>query len=202
MEMSSSESFILMPEPACGGHSDGLKFLRLLMVLSSISPLFILWAIRGIELIPDLYFVAGCSALVAVPTILLLLRGVIAQKQNDTRSLVIGRVEDHRGHVLVYLFAMLLPFYRQDVDTWREFSALFAALCFIVFLFWHLNFHYMNILFALWGYRVLTIHPPESTSEYASLDSFALITRRRGLSANARVVAYRWTDTLYLEKGA
>jgi len=28
-------------------HSEGLKAARLLMVLSSISPLFILWAIRG-----------------------------------------------------------------------------------------------------------------------------------------------------------
>ena len=34
-------------------HREGLKAARLLMVLSSISPLFILWAIRGNSLIPD-----------------------------------------------------------------------------------------------------------------------------------------------------
>jgi hypothetical protein len=34
-------------------HREGLRAARLLMVLSSISPLFILWAIRGNSLIPD-----------------------------------------------------------------------------------------------------------------------------------------------------
>ena len=137
-----------MPRSVKGGNLEGLRFLRFVMVLSSISPLFVLWAIRGTELIPDLYFIAGCVALSVVPTLVLLVREAIARKQNDTRLLVVGRVEDNRGHVLVYLFAILLPFYRQDIDTWREFSALLAALLFIVFLFWHLNFHYMNILFA------------------------------------------------------
>ena len=36
-------------------HNEGLKTARLLMVLSSILPLFILWAIRGNRLIPDHY---------------------------------------------------------------------------------------------------------------------------------------------------
>ena len=189
-----------MPPSGKHGGQEGLKFLRLMMVLSSISPLFILWAIRGTTLIPDLYFVTGCLTLALLPTTLLLVREGLARKQNDTRPLVVGSVEDHRGHVLVYLFAMLLPFYRQDIDTWREFTALLAALCFIVFLFWHLNFHYMNILFALRRYRVLTIYPPETTNEYASKDSVALITRRSSLIAKQQVVAYRLTNTLYLEK--
>lgn len=34
-------------------HREGLKAARLLMVLSSISPLFILWAIRGNCLVAD-----------------------------------------------------------------------------------------------------------------------------------------------------
>ena len=42
-------------------HNEGLKTARLLMVLSSISPLFILWAIRGNSLIPDHYFVGFCA---------------------------------------------------------------------------------------------------------------------------------------------
>jgi len=39
-------------------QSEGLKTARLLMVLSSVSPLFILWAIRGNSLIPDHYFIS------------------------------------------------------------------------------------------------------------------------------------------------
>ena len=190
-----------MPTFRESGGREGLKFLRLMMVLSSISPLFILWAIRGTRLIPDLYFVIGCLVLAIFPTALLLVREGIARKQNDTRPLVVGKVEDHRGHVLVYLFAMLLPFYRQDVGTWREFSALLTAILFIVFLFWHLNFHYMNILFALRRYRVFTIYPLESSNEYENLDSFALLTRRSRLTTGQPIVAYRLTNTLYLEKG-
>jgi hypothetical protein len=29
-----------------------------------------------------------------------------------------------------------------------------------VFLFWHLNLHYMNLLFAALGFRVFTVYPP------------------------------------------
>ena len=183
-----------------GPHAEGLKLARFIMVLSSISPLFILWSIRGTNLIPDMYFVTGCLVMAILPTGFLLLREVIARRQNDTRSLVVGKTEDHRGHVLVYLFAILLPFYRQNVDAWRDFFALLAALVFIVFLFWHLNYHYMNIVFALRGYRVLNVLSPAGDSEHPSMVSFALITRRSTVQPNERIVAYRLSNTVYLEK--
>jgi len=43
--------------------SEGLPIARLLMVLSSISPLFILWAIRGANVkgLPESYFLAFCA---------------------------------------------------------------------------------------------------------------------------------------------
>ena len=83
-------------------------------------------------MIPDMYFVTGCLVMATLPTGFLLLKEVIARRQNDTRSLLVGRTEDHRGHVLVFLFAILLPFYRQNVDAWRDFYALLAALVFVV----------------------------------------------------------------------
>ena len=55
---------------------------------------------------------------------------------------------------------MLLPFYSEDIGTWRDLGATLAALAFIVFLFWHLNLHYMNLLFAVRGLRVFTVYPP------------------------------------------
>jgi hypothetical protein len=164
------------------------------------SPLFFLWSIRGTILIPDTYFVSGCLVMAILPTGFLLLRELIARRQNDTRSLVIGRTEDHRSHVLVYLFAILLPFYRQNVDCWRDFFALLAALVFIVFLFWHLNYHYMNLAFALRGYRVLNVLSPEGSSEHPSMVNFALITRRSTVKPNESLVAFRLSNTVYLEK--
>lgn len=183
-----------------GPHAEGLKLARFIMVLSSMSPLFFLWSIRGTALIPDIYFVSGCLVMAILPTGFLLLRELIVRRQNDTRLLTIGRAEDHRGHVLVYLFAILLPFYRQNVDAWRDFFALLAALVFIVFLFWHLNYHYMNIVFALRGYRVLNVLSPEGDREHPSIVNFALITRRPTVEPNDKIVVFRLSNTVYLEK--
>ncbi len=178
---------------------EGLKFTRFAMVLSSVAPLFLLWAIRGANVIPDCYFIAGCLLLATLPTGFLLLRLMVAKRSNDTRSLVVGSIEDNRGHVLAYLFAMLLPFYRQNIDSWRDFSAMLVALGFILFLFWHLNYHYMNILFAIRGYRVLTIQPPQD-SEYSGRTNIALITKRSTFPNGKRLLAYRLSNTVYLEK--
>ena len=63
-----------MPCAAPNAHSEGLKAARLLMVLSSISPLFILWAIRGNSLVPDRWFIGFCILMVIVPNAFLWLR--------------------------------------------------------------------------------------------------------------------------------
>ena len=183
-------------------HSEGLKAARLLMVLSSISPLFILWAIRGNSLIPDRYFVGFCALMVVVPNAFLWLRIRTARKQADKRELTVGTADDHRDHILVYLFAMLLPFYSEDLASWRYLGASFAALAFIVFLFWHLNLHYMNLIFAALGYRVFTVYPPADGNRLTGKTSQAFITRRVSLASGDRLVAYRLSDTVYLEADA
>lgn len=180
-------------------QSDGLKVARLLMVLSSVSPLFILWAIRGNSLIPDQYFIAFCLLMIVIPNVFLGLRLRTAKKHQEKREIVIGKAEDHREHLLVYLFAMLLPFYAVDLNTWRDISAAFAALGFIVFLFWHLNLHYMNIIFAVRGYRVFTVYAPPDENPFTSRASLVLITHRVTLSPNQRLVVYRLSDTVYWE---
>lgn len=182
-----------------GNRSEGLRAARLLMVLSSISPLFILWAIRGNGLIPDRYFVAFCAFMVIIPNGFLWLRLRIAKKQADKRELVVGSADDHRDHILVYLFAMLLPFYSEAIGTWRDFGATLVALAFIVFLFWHLNLHYMNLIFAAFNYRVFTVYPPTDGNPLTGKTRQALITRRVNLAPGDRLTAYRLSDTVYLE---
>ncbi len=183
-------------------HREGLKAARLLMVLSSISPLFILWAIRGNSLIPDRWFIGFCALMVVVPNAFLWLRIRTAKKQADKREFTVGTADDHRDHILVYLFAMLLPFYSEDLGSWRYLGASFAALAFIVFLFWHLNLHYMNLLFAALGYRVFTVYPPADGNPLTGKTRQALITRRVSLASGDRVIAYRLSDTVYLEAEA
>ncbi len=180
-------------------QGEGLRIARLLMVLSSISPLFILWAIRGNRLIPDRYFLAFCTLMVIVPNAFLWLRIITAKKLQERRELVVGTAEDHRDHLLVYLFAMLLPFYPTELSNWRDLAAVLAALGFIVFLFWHLNMHYMNLLFAVFGYRVFTLYPPADGNPLSGRASQVLITRRVAVSSGERLIAYRLSDTVYFE---
>lgn len=180
-------------------HSEGLKTARLLMVLSSISPLFILWAIRGNSLILDQYFVSFCALMVLLPNAFLWLRIRTAKRNNDQREVTVGSADDHRDHILVYLFAMLLPFYSEDLGTLRDLGATVAALSFIVFLFWHLNLHYMNLVFAVLGYRVFTIYPPADGNPLTGKMRYAVITRRVSLSPNEKITTYRLSDAVFLE---
>ena len=178
---------------------EGLRIARLLMVLSSFSPLFILWAIRGNSVIGDRYFIPGCAALCIVPNVALWLRIWTAKRKLDKRQIVVGAADDHRDHILVSLFAMLLPFYSEDIDKWRYLSASLFALAFIIFLFWHLNLHYMNLIFAMFGYRVFTVSPPADGNLLTGRTRQAVITRRVTLSPGDTLVTFRVSNSVYLE---
>jgi len=180
---------------------EGLRLARLMMVLSSISPLFILWAIRGNCLIPEYWFLGFCLFMVIAPSLYLWRRIVIAKKQKQIRPIVVGKAEDHRDHLLVYLFAMLLPFYSADLSVWRDLAAVLVALGFIVFLFWHLNLHYMNILFAVFGFHVFTIYPKTDDNPLSGKTSVVLITKRVAVPSKEQIAAYRLSNTVYFESG-
>jgi len=180
-------------------HKEGLKAARLLMVLSGMSPLFVLWAIKGSKLLADRYLFSLCVVIVIVPNFVLWLRIRVATQRRDQREIVVGKAEDHRDHLLVYLFAMLLPFYPIDTTTWRDLAALLTALGFIVFLFWHLNLHYMNIWYAVRRYRVYAVLPIEDGNKVSGRASLVLITRRPAILAGESITAYRVSDTVYLE---
>ena len=170
------------------------------MVLSSLAPLFVLMAIRGNHLFPEVYFVASCLALAILPSMFLWWRVRSAQTQNDKRKLIAGPTEDHRGHVLVYLFATLLPFYREEIGNYRDLLAMCTALGLIVFLFWRLNLHYLNLFFAIARYQVFTVSPPEDKNRHTGQESFVLITLRKQLQEGEEFVAFRLSDTVYLER--
>ena len=176
---------------------EGLRFWRLCMVLAGFSPLFILMAVRGSDAVHDRWLWSFCGIMVSLPVLILVLRLWIVYRNNNPRSIRLGPVEDSRAHVLVYLFATLLPFYRQDLLDYRDLTALSLALAFIVFLFWYLNLHYVNIFLALLGFHVYTVHPGEDHGRYAMRMPIILITRQRFLAAGDEVSAYRLSDTLY-----
>jgi hypothetical protein len=178
---------------------EAFQFMRLVMVLSSMAPLFLLWAVRGSGLIPNLYFIPACLLIAIVPTVLLLLRIRNAKSTNDCQVKTICRADDHKDHILVYLFATLLPFYTADLQSYREFGATVLALAFILFLFWHLNMHYMNLLFAVQGYRVFTV-TPDSQDVHGGKAPFVILARRTALVEGQKINAYRLSDTVFIEK--
>lgn len=179
---------------------EGLAVTRLMMVLSSMSPLFLLWAIRGCPLFSTVTFTSLCLLAVLVPNFFLYHRIQIAKQRNDLRIIKVTEADDHREHLLVYLFAMLLPFYPAELGEWRDFFATLGAFMFIVFLFWHLNMHYMNLLFALFNYRVFTISPAQTDSQHEMDDAIVLLTKRKKLSPGMTLGAYRLSATVCFEE--
>ena len=173
--------------------------MRLLLVLSSFSPLFILWGIKGISLIPDVYFISVCGLMALGPTLLLLYRIHRAKENKDQRRLVLGKLDDRRYALLSYLFAMLLPFYRQDITAWRDFAAIVVALILIVFLFWHLRLHYLNLLFAMLKYRIYSVAGLADGRKRRDGGAWILITHRDVLLPGETVTVWRITNTVYLE---
>lgn len=65
------------------GNNEGLSLARLLMVLSSMSPLFILWAIKGwgIKGISEVYFLSFCLFFITVPNLFLWFRVRLVKKE-------------------------------------------------------------------------------------------------------------------------
>jgi hypothetical protein len=52
-----------------------------MMVLSSFSPLFILWALRGNKEVSDLYLIPICALFVIIPNLFLWQRITVAKKK-------------------------------------------------------------------------------------------------------------------------
>jgi hypothetical protein len=177
----------------------GLPVARLLMVVSSLAPLFLLWAIRGARPVPDCYWITGCLAFAVLPTIALILRWRVAARRNDHRFVVVIGARDQSDHLLVYLFTMLLPLYTADLASTRELFAVAAAFIFIVFLFWHMNLHYMNVGFAVRGYRVYTVEM--AAPDGARGHSVILLSKRISPPPErTEIDSLRLSDTVFVEK--
>lgn len=170
------------------------------MVLSSFSPLFLLWAIRGTKVIPTQWFVTLCALCIVMPNVIMWLRIRTATKTGDRRSLVVGSATDQDKGLLAYLFAVLLPLYSEEIGTWRAFAAICVALFFIILLFMHLNLHYMNVLFTFRGYHVFSVDPPKDPRTVTGRRVFVVITPRKSVVSGDRLRVYRLSNSVYFER--
>ena len=182
------------------GQGEGLPVVRLIMVISSLSPLLLLWTITGFGCISDAIFIPIAASVVVISHLIIWYRFRRSIRLNDKHPFTVDRVEDNRQFVLVYLLATLLPFYRGEIDGIRDVVATLFALGIIVFLFMRLNLHYVNIGFVILGYRIYTVLPPREIQNASTSQPLILITKRRNIQSNTNINAYRISDNLYWEK--
>ena len=105
--------------------------------------------------------------------------------------------QDHRDYILTYLFAILLPIYALNLDTFRDSLVVIIALILIIFTFWIMNLHYMNLFFAILGYNFFTINPDQKVGQ--PVTSFVLITKRTYLNMGQIINVCRISDTVFIE---
>ncbi len=183
-----------------GRAGRGLPLARLLMVVGSLAPLFVLWALRGSS-VPDRWWIPLCLGLAVIPNLVLIWRWRVARRRNDHRVIIVVNARDQSDHLLVYLFAMLLPLYAANLTSGRELASVAAAFAFIAFLFWHMNLHYMNIAFALCGYRAYTVEM--RTQPEAKPVPVVLLSRSHSPPlADAAIDGFRLSDTVYVGREA
>lgn len=175
-----------------------MDLIRFLLVLGCLSPLFILWAIRGIGVISFEIYFPLFMLLATMPSAYLAFRVWQAMRMNDRKRIVVHSVTDNREHLLIYIFAMLIPLYDANVTTTNDLFAVICALLFVIFIFGHMHLYYMNFWFAFFGYRVLTVKADPSKGDFSI--QHVLITRRDHLPENLEITPLRITDFFLFDK--
>ena len=164
---------------------EGLGGVRFILVWSSLSPVFLLWAIRGADKIPDKIWVPACIVLFLLPTLLLWGFFELAKRRQNDKAITVRSARDQREHLLIYLFAMLIPLFDASLGGYRDVIAVFFALLFVLFLFWHMRLHYMNLFFAVCGYRIFTVEAISGTEperrDNRRLVTYAVLSKRHDL---------------------
>ena len=112
-----------------------MDFIRLMLVLACMAPLFILMAIRGVGIVPwEIYFPAFIG-LALIPNIILAIRLFVAIKNNDRKRIRATNSTDNREQLITYIFAMLLPLFQSSVSTEQDLYAALCALLFVIYIF-------------------------------------------------------------------
>ena len=183
---------------------EGLGFVRFVLVWSSLSPVFLLWSIRGVEAIDDSVWVPACLILFALPTAIIFLIFRRSVKGQNLKTIDVVSARDQREHLLTYLFAMLIPLFDVNLGGMRDIVAVAFAFAFVMFLFWHMRLHYMNLIFAIWGYRIYTVEAKIGTTledrGNPRLITFAVISRRHHLSEGSPLTGYRLGGNVLVDK--
>lgn len=99
---------------------------------------------------------------------------------------------------------MLIPLFDANLGGIRDTVAVAFALLFVMFLFWHMRLHYMNLIFAICGYKIFTVEAKIGTTDadrkQARLANFVVISRRHDLPEGAPLTGYRLGGNVLVDK--
>jgi len=166
------------------------------MILASLSPVFLVWAIIGMNRIPDLVFVPICLLLVSIPHYVIIRRIKVALKTRSEKQITILTAKDSREHLLTYFMPLALPVMAVSFSDWRGFSATLFVFSIMAFASWHLRVFYVNVFFALFGYRIFKVTQPANKLSHG-IDERILITKRVQLNEGDKVVAVNLGGNVY-----
>ncbi len=179
-----------------------LSFVRFILVWSSLSPVFLLWAIRGTKAVDEAIFTIVCLVLFLSPTLLLWIFWSRSKAKNTVRTVKVIKAEDPKDHILTYLFAMLIPLFQSNIDDKRQLAVAIVAICMIMFLFWHMKLHYMNFVFAMLGYNIFTVRVDAGVDAHGPrpAGTWVVISRRGAISDGETVTGYRLGGLVLADK--
>ncbi len=181
---------------------DSLSFVRFVLVWSSLSPVFLLWAIRGTKAVDETYFTIVCLVLFLAPTLVLWGFWSRSKAKNTVRTVKVVKAEDPKDHILTYLFAMLIPLFQSNIDDKRQLAVAIVALGMIMFLFWHMRLHYMNFVFALLGFSIFTVRVDAGVDARGPKPdgTWVIISRRSAISDGETLTGYRLGGLVLADK--
>lgn len=171
---------------------EGLPFIKLMMLLSSMAPLFVLVGLRGISVtvISETKLWGIIAGMVVIPYLFLWLRLILSKNARDIITIDASSSSNNKDYLFTYLFTVLLPLYSFTISSNRDAIALAFALLIVLFVLWNMNLHFINIIFAFGGYKVFTI--PE-------MDGAVLLTTRHSLSNANQLLVHRLSNSVFIE---
>lgn len=173
-------------------EEQGLPFVKFMMLLGSLAPLFVLVGVRGMDEVISYQFLwVIIGLLLLIPFGFILIRLKIAKKVDDRHEINVNESKLNKEYLFSYLFTVLLPLYSVNVTNPKEFAAIIIAILFVIFILWNLNLHFINFFFALKGYKVYTL-PNER-------GGILLSTRPHISDTTTKISAHRLGSSVFIE---
>lgn len=174
-------------------RKEGVPFVKFMMLVGSMAPLFLLIGLRGIDakIISDKSLWIIIAINVVLPFLFLYARIQSAVKSKNVINVDISNNSNNKDYLFTYLFTVLLPMYSFTITNCRDALALVFALIVVLFVLWNMNLHFINIFFALQGYKVYTLN---------NVDGAILLSTRHNLQAKTNNLnVHRISNSVFIE---